>query len=142
MARRPTKPRWLTLPIVAAIHDDLLAEHGGMPGLRDAGLLESALGRPVNRWVYQGNADLCECTAAYGFGIAPNHAFNDGNKRTAFQAMFVFLGLNGLDLDAPEPEAVHLMVAVAGGKFPEAGLVAWLRDHTRKLPRPRKSRRR
>lgn len=87
-----------------AIHSDQVREHGGSLGLRDAGLLESALARPMNRFQYQEDADLCDLAAAYGVGIARNHPFVDGNQRVAFQAMYVFLGLNRLRIDAAEEE--------------------------------------
>lgn len=124
-----TEPRWLTLPVIRAIHSDQVREHGGSLGLRDAGLLESALARPLNRFHYREDADLCDLAAAYGFGIAGNHPFVDGNKRVAFQAMYVFLGLNGLRIDAAEEEVVELILRLAQGDLEEEALAAWLREH-------------
>ena len=124
-----TEPRWLSLAVVRAIHSDQVREHGGSAGLRDAGLLESALARPVNRFQYEEDPDLCDLAAAYGFGIARNHPFVDGNKRVAFQAMYVFLGLNGLRIGAAEEEVVDLILRLARGELDEEDLAGWLRDH-------------
>lgn len=135
MPRRPTEPLWLTPAIVQAIHDDLLRQHGGLAGVRDQGLVQSALARPQNRWAYGAARDVFACAAAYGFGIAKNHGFSDGNKRTAFQAMFTFLGLNGVDLVAPEPAAVTTMLAVAGGGMTEHALADWLRKNAKRRRR-------
>ena len=99
----------------------------------------SALARPRHRWEYGQTEDLFDCAASYGFGIAKNHAFNDGNKRTAFQSMYAFLGLNGHELDATEVSAVEIMFGVADGSISEKRLAAWLRDNT---ATPRRKRRR
>jgi len=128
VARR--EPKWLTREHIEAIHDLLLAQHGGLPGIRDAGALESAIGRPQHKWQYQDDADLAVCAAAYGFGLARNHAFSDGNKRTALVAMGTFLARNGLKLKASEPEAVTTMISVAAGAMSEAKLTEWLRENT------------
>jgi death-on-curing protein len=128
-------PNWLTRAAVEAIHAIQLEQHGGLAGVRDAGALESALGRPQHQWHYKAIDDLPACAAAYGFAIAKNHAFSDGNKRTAFQSMFVFLALNGLDLVASEPEAVSTMIGVASGSISEAALADWLRANVRKRRR-------
>ena len=125
-----TEPVWLSPELVIAIHDEQLAEFGGAPGLRDAGALESAIGRPLNRYHY-GNTELAVLAAAYGFGLSRNHAFVDGNKRTAFLAIVTFLGLNGVDFDVPEPEAVVVMLALAAGEIDEAGLAQWIADKLR-----------
>ena len=125
-----TEPRWLTLTVALAVHADQIREHGGTPGLRDRGLLESALARAPNLHRYQPQADLCALASAYGFGIARDHPFVDGNKRVAFQAMYVFLGLNGLTIESEEPEVVHMMVALAGGEMSDADVALWLRGHT------------
>ena len=127
MPRLRREPTWLSAEVVRAIHDDLLLQHGGMPGVRDAGVLESALGRPRFRWAYGEASDLLDCAAAYGFGIAKNHPFNDGNKRTAFQAMYTFLAINGIELTAPEVETVTTMLGVADGSIGAATLGKWLR---------------
>ncbi len=123
-----TDPVWLTTELVIAFHDEQLARFGGPPGLRDAGLLESALGRPINRHAYEDDADLADLVAAYAFGIARNHPFVDGNKRTALLALIVFLGVNGIDFLVPEPEAVVAMLGLAAGDVSEAGLARWIRD--------------
>jgi death-on-curing protein len=138
MTVHPKEPIWLVAQIVLAIHDDLLAQHGGLFGLRDTGLFESALARPRHRWEYGEAEDLFDCAASYGFGIAKNDAFNDGNKRTAFQSMYTFLGLNGLELNATEIDAVKVMIGVANGSIPEKRLATWLRDNTAKPRRKRK----
>lgn len=131
-ASKPQEPEWLDLDTVLAIHEEVLAAEGGLPGVRDAGLLASALDRPRNKWGYEETADLHALAAAYGFGIAKNHPFADANKRTAFQTMFVFLYVNGLLLDADEVEAVLTMVALAEGKLSEAKLSAWLKANSTK----------
>jgi death-on-curing protein len=113
------------------MHDAQLAEHGGASGVRDAGLLESALARPLNRHAY-GETDLFTLAAAYTFGIARNHPFVDGNKRTAFLAAFIFLRINGLHLVADEISAVASMLEVAAGKMSEAEFAGWLRENTEK----------
>ncbi|MEZ0281784.1 type II toxin-antitoxin system death-on-curing family toxin [Methyloceanibacter sp.] len=125
-----TEPIWLSPELVIAIHDEQLAEFGGAPGLRDAGALESALARPLNRYHY-GNTDLASLAAAYGFGLSRNHAFVDGNKRTAFLAIVTFLGLNEVDFVVAEPEAVVMMLALAAGEVDEAGLTQWIADKLR-----------
>jgi death-on-curing protein len=116
--------------LALAVHADQVKEHGGTLGLRDRGLLESALDRARNRFHYERRSDLCELAAAYGFGIAKNHPFVDGNKRVAFQEIYLFLGLNGLRIDASEEEVVTLMLAVASGDLDEGALADWLRTHT------------
>ena len=126
-----TEPAWLNRTIIEALHADQIREHGGQLGLRDAGLLESALARPQNVWTYEPDADLQVLAAQYGLGLAKNHAFLDGNKRVAFVAMNVFLILNGLEIEAPEPIVVATMLDVAEGKTDHAGLVAWLHTATR-----------
>jgi death-on-curing protein len=125
-----TEPVWLSTELVIAIHDEQLAEFGGAPGLRDAGALESALARPLNRYHY-GNTELASLAAAYGFGLSRSHAFVDGNKRTALLAIVTFLGLNGVDFDVPEPEAVVMTLALAAGEVDEDGLALWIADKLR-----------
>jgi death on curing protein len=122
------EPIWLSADLVLAIHDEQLRQFGGPPGLRDQGLLESALGRPLNKFAY-GSNDLAVLAAAYGFGLARNHAFVDGNKRIAFLAIVTFLGLNDIDFVVPEPEAVVIMLGVAAGEVDEDGLARWIRDN-------------
>lgn len=121
------EPRWLAPQVVEDIHLEQLALFGGSPGIRDQGALESALARPINRWHY-GSRDMAELAAAYGFGVARNYAFLDGNKRTAFAAMVVFLRLNGVPFAPPPAEATAIMLAVAAGDIDEAGLVRWIAD--------------
>jgi death-on-curing protein len=123
-----TEPVWLSVDLVMAIHDEQLARFGGPPGLRDQGLLESALARPINKHAY-GTEDLSALAASYGFGLARNHAFIDGNKRTALLAIVVFLGLNGIDFVAPETEAVLVITGVAAGEIDEDGLTRWIVDN-------------
>ena len=125
------EPVWLDRTIVEALHADQVREHGGQLGLRDAGLLESALARPQHVWTYEPGADLQTLAAEYGFGLAKNHAFLDGNKRIAFVAMNVFLILNGLEIAAPEPSVVATMLDAAEGKIDRAALAAWLGAVTR-----------
>lgn len=121
-------PTWLTLPQVTAFHLQQLAEHGGLPGVRDLDALESALARPANLYAYE-QADLPELAAAYAHGITNNHPFVDGNKRTGFMSAYVFLGLNGLELVMPEPQAVESMLALASGNLPQAEFADLLRKH-------------
>jgi death-on-curing protein len=134
----PPEPKWLARNIVEAIHDVQLADNGGLPGLRDAGALESALGRPMHRWHYGEAKDVAECAASYGFGIAKNHPFADGNKRTAFVVMATFHELNGSALTAPEADVVRTMVGVADGSVSEKELAVWLRENSAKPRRKRK----
>jgi len=124
------EPRWLSITLVIAVHADQVKAHGGSLGLRDKGLLESALSRPRNRFEYESGSDLSSLAASYGFGIARNHPSVDGNKRVAFQAMYLFLGLNDWRIDAPEEEVVGLMLALASGELDETELSSWLRDHS------------
>ena len=124
-----TSPVWLDRLIVEAIHFDQIRLHGGMPGLRDENALESALARPRNREAYDSGSDLAALAAAYGYGLVTSHPFADGNKRVGFLAMYVFLGLNGLEIEAEEPDVVELMVAVAAGRLSEDEIATWLRRH-------------
>ncbi len=130
------EPRWLTVVAIHTMHEELIAEHGGSSGVRDQGLLESALARPQNLLAY-GKPTLAEMAASYAFGIARNHPFVDGNKRTALMAAFVFLGLNGQRLVAPEAEAVVMTLELASGACGEAEYAAWLAANLE----PQKSRR-
>ena len=109
------------------LHSELIREHGGSYGVRDPGLVESALARPLRRWEYTEEADLPALAAAYGLGLAKNHGFVDGNKRVAFAAMGVFLQANGPRLVAPEPEAYSVIMALASGELDEEELAGWLR---------------
>ena len=121
---------WLNISVVLAIHSDQIREHGGSLGVRDRGLLESALGRPLNLASYQPDSDACSLAASYSAGISQNPPFVDGNKRAAFQAMYTFLGLNGLTITASEPDVVDMMLALASGAIGENEVAVWLRDHT------------
>jgi death-on-curing protein len=123
------EPRWLERAVVDAMYADQLLQHGGRPGVRDENALESALARPRNKWAYDRKVDLAILAAAYGFGLATNHPYTDGNKRIAFLAMYVFLGLNGQELDAAEPEVVAVMRAVADHRCSEGELAEWVRKH-------------
>lgn len=112
-----------------AIHEAQLAEHGGMAGVRDENLPASALARPHNLDAYGDKPDVAGIAAAYAFGIARNHPFFDGNKRTAFVLMELFLNLNGWRLEASDAECITTMLALAAGDFSEENLAAWLREH-------------
>ena len=129
-----TEPRWLDRRIIVAIHDVQLVRHGGAGGIRDAGLLESALARPRNRHAY-GEAELYALAAAYAYGIVRNHPFVDGNKRTGFVTAALFLQENGLRLTAPEAEAVVMTIGLASGEMPEEGFAAWFRDRAEPVGR-------
>jgi death-on-curing protein len=130
------EPDWLDVGIVLDFHAEQLALFGGAEGVRDLGLLESALGRPINKFAY-GEREVNNLAAAYGFGIARNHAFVDGNKRTAFASMIVFLGLNGFDLDALPEQATAIILGLAAGEISEAALARWIADHVKPLEAPR-----
>jgi death-on-curing protein len=122
------EPRWLGRADIDFIHFGQLREHGGGYGVRDENLLESAIARPRVKWGYEPDADLLALAASLGFGLANNHPYVDGNKRTAFVAMAVFLLVNGQRLRAPEPEAVITMLALASSRLTELELVAWIRS--------------
>jgi death-on-curing protein len=113
--------------VALAVHDRQLAEHGGGTGVRDRGGLESALARPRNRWEY-GDADLAALAAAYAFGIARNHPFVDGNKRTAWTVANIFLALNELELTFDEVDAIRTVEALAAGALSEEELADWFRE--------------
>ncbi len=121
---------WIDSAVLLAVHDEQLAEHGGAAGTRDIGLFESAIARPLQLGHY-GTPDVADLAAAYGCGIARNHPFVDGNKRTAFVAAELFLGLNGSELQAEDADCVVTMLAVASGQMDEATFANWLREHSR-----------
>jgi death-on-curing protein len=123
------EPIWLLREFLIAIHERLIADYGGSAGLRDEGLLESALARPLHRFTY-GSPSLTELAALYAVGIAKNHAFFDGNKRAAFVAAAVFLARNGLRFTASEAEATIVMLRVAEGSMNEKQLARWLNART------------
>ena len=127
------KPKWLRTDVVLAMHDRLLAEHGGSAGIRDETLLDSALARPKNLLAY-GKPSMFELAAAYACGIIKNHPFIDGNKRTGFMAAFVFLGINKIDFVAAESDVVLETLAVADNEMTEEAYEAWLKDNSRKTP--------
>jgi death on curing protein len=129
------EPEWLSIDIVLDFHAEQLSLFGGADGVRDLGLLESALARPVNKFAY-GEADLAALAAAYGFGIAKNHPFVDGNKRTALASMIVFLGLNELELDAPQEATTAIILSLAAGEITEDILARWISAHIRPLAAP------
>ena len=128
------EPRWVPRLVIEAVHLDQIREHGGLMGIRDENALESALARARQRWTYEPESDLARLAADYAFGICSSHPFRDGNKRISFLAAVIFLGLNGLDLIAPEEEVVETMLAVASSKLDEEAIAAWIRTRTR--PRP------
>lgn len=121
--------RWIDRRALELLHEESLAEHGGAAGLRDEGLLESALARPLNLVAY-GSPDVHELDATYGVGLARNHPFVDGNKRAAFLAVGLFLALNGHRLRASQADATLTMLAVAAGQMDEGAFARWLRDHS------------
>ncbi|MGB6410202.1 MAG: type II toxin-antitoxin system death-on-curing family toxin [Candidatus Deferrimicrobiaceae bacterium] len=125
--------RWVPEAAVRAMHAELIAEHGGKEGLRDEGLLSSALARPRNKRVYGSASSVFDLAAAYGQAIIRNHPFVDGNKRVAIMVMYVFLEMNGYCLEAPEVEAVDVMLRLAAGKLEEKDLSVWLRARGRRV---------
>ncbi|CAM4121429.1 type II toxin-antitoxin system death-on-curing family toxin [Roseateles saccharophilus] len=129
MSGPPRQWRWLNADVLQAVHLEQLAEHGGAPGTRDEGLFESALARPQNLALY-GEPDVFDLAAAYAVGLAKNHPFIDGNKRTAYVAMELFLVLNGCELTADDASATLTMLSVAAGDIDEPTLAQWLRQHT------------
>jgi len=123
-----SEPIWLDTTIILDVHAEQLALFGGADGVRDLGLLESALGRPLNKFAY-GEEDLAALAASYAFGLARNHPFVDGNKRAAFASIIVFLGLNGIDFDVPPEEASAIILSLAAGEVSEDNLARWIRDN-------------
>ena len=126
-----TEPKWLLPEAVVAMHEIVLAEHGGLAGIRDERLMDSALARPVNKFHYQPESSLFDLAAAYSFGLAMNHPFVDANKRTALLAGLVFLSLNGVDFNAPEAETVVTFEALAAGDVSEGELSNWFKIHSK-----------
>jgi len=123
----PEEPAWVPRPAVEAFHADLIREHGGAPGLRDEALLESALARPRQLWHYGSEPDLARLAATCAFGLVRDHPVHDGNKRTGFVVLNVFLLLNGYEIEAPEPAVVDAMTRLAAGDLDEEGLAEWIR---------------
>jgi death-on-curing protein len=130
MATRRREPRWLSRVVIDAVHSDQLREHGGLSGVRDENVLESALARPQQKWLYDPATDLPMLAAAYAFGLVKGHPYRDGNKRIGFLAMVTFLGINGHELDATDAEVVAEFLALADGSVSEEELVEWVRRHT------------
>jgi death-on-curing protein len=132
VAKRSPEPRWLSRVAVDAIHNDQLREHGGLPGIRDENVLESALARPQHKWHYAEDTDLATLAAAYGFGLVKNHPYRDGNKRIGLLAIATFLGINGYDLRATDADVVTQILALAASRVSEAELADWIRTHSTK----------
>ena len=126
------EPTWILDDVVQAVHSILLAEHGGGTGIRDEALLDSALARANQKYTYEPETSIFELAAAYSFGIAKNHLFVDGNKRTAFTIGTLFLEINGKVLTAPEPEAAITFENLAAGKLNEIELAKWFETHCSK----------
>jgi len=125
-----TEPEWLEQEAVEVLHDKSLALHGGAAGVRDAGLLDSALQRPINRFHYEGVTDIAALAATYAVAISGNHPFIDGNKRAAFQAMALFLRINGYRLKVDPAEATAAIYALAAGQLDLERLSEWVRRNT------------
>jgi death-on-curing protein len=131
------EPAWVALEAVLLLHEESIAEHGGLAGVRDLGLLESALARPQNLFAYEGVSDIARLAAAYAAGIARNHPFADGNKRAAFLALGLFVAINGWRLVADKAEATIVMLDLAAGELEEEALAAWIRARlARRSPQP------
>lgn len=124
-----SEPVWVSRRVIELLHQESLAEHGGAEGLRDAGLLDSAMARARNLHAYENVTDPFRLAAAYAFGIAKNHPFADGNKRAAFIAAGVFLRINGVSLNADRAEAVMVMLDLASGEISESQFAEWLRKN-------------
>ena len=132
MAHHTREPRWLSRLAVDAIHNDQLREHGGLPGIRDENVLESALARPQHKWHYAEETDFATLAAAYGFGLVKNHPYRDGNKRIGLLAIATFLGINGYDLIATDAEVVTKILTLADSRVSEEELADWIRKHATK----------
>ena len=126
-----TEPRWIDKRALLLLHDEDLAEHGGLPGLRDEGMLDSALARPLNLLAY-GEPTMAALAASYAFGIARNHPFADGSKRAALLATGLFLGINGISFKPDKVEAYKVYFALAAGEVTEDELAAWIERNSRK----------
>ncbi|HTB14224.1 MAG TPA: type II toxin-antitoxin system death-on-curing family toxin [Bryobacteraceae bacterium] len=124
--------KWISKKALLLLHEESLAEFGGPRGLRDEGLLESALARPRNIQAYNQTATISELAASYGYGIAKNHAFLDGNKRAAFLSIGLFLAINGYRLTASQVDAIDTMLAVAAGTVNEQALAIWIAKNVKK----------
>lgn len=126
-----SEPRWISKKALLLLHEESLSAFGGARGLRDEGLLESALARPRNTYVYNDAAKLAELAASYCYGIAKNHAFVDGNKRAAFLGVGLFLAINGYRLTASQVEAIETMLGVAAGTVSEPELALWIAQNSK-----------
>lgn len=126
------EPKWITRDVALAAHARSLRDHGGASGIRDDGLLDSALGRPKNLAAYEG-AGIYALAAGYAYGLVKNHPFVDGNKRTAFLCVYIVLGLNGFELDADEAEAAAIMIDLAAGEVSEKDFALWLEANCKAL---------
>ena len=122
-----TAPRWISKQALLLLHTASLASFGGSAGIRDEALLDSALARPKDRFLYEPTTDMAELAACYAFGIAKNHPFVDGNKRAALHSIGVFLAINNYDLTAPQVEAIQAILGLAAGEVSEADLATWIR---------------
>lgn len=120
--------KWVNRQVLLLLHDESLAEHGGAPGLRNEGLFDSALARPLNLALYE-SPDIASLAASYGVGLAKNHPFVDGNKRAAFLAVGLFLAINGFRLTATQVEATLTVLDVAAGAVDEVAFAQWIREH-------------
>jgi death on curing protein len=132
MPRRRTGPRWLSRTVVDAIHADQLRQHGGLPGVRDDHVLESALACPQQKWAYDAEPDVAVLAGAYAFGLVRSHPYRDGNKRIGFLALVTFLGINDHEFEATDEDVVTTMLALADGSLSEAQLVHWIRERLRR----------
>ena len=128
-----TEPAWVEKDAILLLHAKSLARFGGLEGLRDDGLLDSALARPRNAFHYEGQRDMAALATAYAFGLARDHPFADGNKRMAFMAIGLFLGANGWELKAEPVEAIRAMLALSGGEIGEKEFAAWLTLHVKQF---------
>ena len=126
-------PHWISKKVLLLLHEESLSMFGGARGLRDEGLLDSALGRPQNRLVYDSASMIAELAASYAFGIAKNHAFVDGNKRAAFLSIGVFLSSNGYALEAGQVDAIQTILALASGSLDEPGLAVWIKANMARI---------
>jgi death on curing protein len=128
-------PKWVDRRALILLHGEILAEHGGLPGLRDQGALDASLARPLHLHTYEPESDLARLAAAYGFGIVRNHPFNDGNKRAGFLAVGLFLARNDRELTADPVEAIAVILRLAEGKLTELELAEWIRRNLGTLPK-------
>ena len=127
MARRRRAPRWLNRTVVDAIHADQVRQHGGLPGIRDEKVLESALARARQKWEYDDGVDIALLAAAFAFGFVRNHPYRDGNKRIGFLALATFLGINDQELNATDADVVTTIIALADGSLTKTQLADWVR---------------